>query len=208
MTPAHCRPDAHPEGSVSVRHTCAVVAGHVPAPAAASRGGARRPSRHAREGPRDLADLDLVAGRRRSARAGLRAGGAGLQARDESRDHRRQPPAPVLGDGRGAVAGRRSGSAVPGRRGRGNGLRAERRRHPVRHRRGPGAGRQAARDPRPLPEARAHHLRRSARAAPLHAGFPARLRRHPGAGPRASRSAPGFLPAARWPRAGPTTSRS
>ena len=163
-------------------------------PAAASRGDARRPPGHAREGPRHLADLDVVAGGRRGAGAGLRAGGAGLQARDESRDHRRQSPAPVLDDGRGAGAGRRAGPSLPGRRGRGNGLRAERRRRALRRRRGPGAGRQAAGDPGPLPQSRAHRLRRSAGAAPLHAGFSPQLRRHPGDGPRPSRSAPGFLP--------------
>ncbi len=149
---------------------------------------------HAREGPRHLADVDVVAGGRRSARARLRIGGARLQARDEPRDHRRQPSAPVLDDGGGAGAGRRAGSALPGCRRRGNGLRAQRRGHPVRRRRGPGAGRQAARDTRPLPESRAHRLRRPAGAAPLHAGLPPRLRRGPGDGPRPPRYAPGFLP--------------
>ena len=160
-----------------------------------SRGNVRgEPSGDAREGPRHLADLDVGAGRRRGARAGLRAGGAGLQARDESRDHRRQSSAAVLDDGRGAGAGRRAGAALPGRRGRGDGLRAERRRRALRRRRGPGAGRQAAGDPRSLPQSRAHRLRRPAGPAPLHAGFSAWLRRRPGDGPRPSRGAPGFLP--------------
>ena len=42
----------------------------------------------------------------------------GFKRGDEPRDHRRQPPAAVLGDGRGAVPGRRAGAAVPGRGGR------------------------------------------------------------------------------------------
>ena len=43
-----------------------------------------------------LADLDVGAGRSRRARAGLRAGRAGLPARHAPRDHRRQPAAAVL----------------------------------------------------------------------------------------------------------------
>ena len=41
----------------------------------------------------------------------LRSGGDGLQARRQSRDHRRQPPAALLGHGGCAVPGRRAGSA-------------------------------------------------------------------------------------------------
>ncbi len=168
--------------------------GYLPPIAAASGGDAAGPPGHAREGPRHLADVDVVAGCRRGARAGLRAGRARLQARNESRDHRRQSAAPVLDDGCGAGAGRRAGPSLPGRGGRGNGLRAERRRRALRRRRGSGAGRQAAGDPGPLPQSRAHRLRRSAGAAPLCAGFSPKLRRNPGDGPRAPRSASGFLP--------------
>ena len=69
----------------------------------------------------------------------------GFERGDAPRDHRRQPAAPVLVDGRGAVPRRRAGADVPGRAGRRVRLRAERRRDRLRDRRGPGAGRQAAR---------------------------------------------------------------
>ena len=164
----------------------------------------RRPSGHAREGSRHLADVDLGAGRGRGARAGLRTGGAGLQARDEPRDHRRQPAAALLGDGGGAGVGRGAGAALPGCGRDRDGLCAERCRGAFRDRRGPGASRQAARDPRSLPHARAHRFRRPARPSSLHAGFPARLRRHPGDGTRAPRGAPGLLRRTRWREGAPT----
>ncbi len=84
-----------------------------------------------------------VADEVRALACGLAA--AGLQARHAPRDHRRQPPAALLVDDRGAGARRRSGADVPGRAGRGIRLRAERRGDRLRARRGPGAGRQAAR---------------------------------------------------------------
>ena len=145
---------------------------------------------------------------RRGARARLRPGGARLQARDESRHHRRQPPAPLLGDGRGAVAGRRPGAALPGRGGRGDGLRAQRRRHPLRRRRGPGAGRQAAGDPGPLPAISSTSSSTTRAGCATTRRTSCTLRGRPGTRPRASRSASGFLPRPRSRQDGPTTSRS
>ena len=153
--------------------------------------GAAGPSGLPREGPRHLADLDLASGRRRSARARLRAGRAGLQARDAPRDHRRQPAAPVLVDGRGAGAGRRSGADVPGRGGRRIGVRAERRRDRLRGRRGPGAGRQAAGGDAAGADARAHLFRRPARPAQLRGRH--QLRAPAGDRPRVRPRASGFL---------------
>ena len=146
----------------------------------------RRPPRgayrHAREGPRHLAGIQLGADARRGAGAGLRAGRQGPAARRQGGDHRRQPPAALLGHGGGAVRRRRAGAAVPGRRGRGNAVRPGACRNALRHRRGPGAGGQAAARQGALPEAGTDRVRRPARAAPLQRAVPVRLRGHPGGG--------------------------
>ena len=63
--------------------------------------------------------------------------------------------------------GARAGAALPGRGGRGDGLRARALRRALRDRRRPGAGRQGARGPGPAAGARADRLSRSARPAEL-----------------------------------------
>ena len=90
----------------------------------------------------------------------------GLERGDIGGHHRRQPPAPLRDVRGGAEPRRHSRSRLPGRGGRRDGLRARARRGEVRRRRGPGAGRQGHLHRRPPAEARAHHLRRGARASP------------------------------------------
>ncbi len=170
------------------------AARHFPAPAAAPREGARRPSRDPREGPRHLAGLDLVAGGRRGARARVRPRRAGVQARHEPRDRRREPAAPVLGRRRRAVPRRHPDPALFRRRRGGDGVRLPERRDRVRDRRGPGAGRQAARGQGGVPEARAHLLRRRARAAELRPARARELREPAGRRPRVRRTQPRLLP--------------
>ncbi len=120
----------------------------VSTPAARARRPAARSPRDAREGSRHLADVDVGAGRRRSAGARLRPRGAGIQARHAPGDHWRQPAAAVLVDDRGTGAGRRGGADVPGRARRGIRLCAQQCGDRLRGGRGPGAGRQDARGDR------------------------------------------------------------
>ncbi len=114
----------------------------------------------------------------------MRAGVAGLWPRHEPGHHRRQPPAPVLGHAGGPMPGRRAGAAVPGRAGCRHGLRAGKRRNPLRHRRRPGAGRQAAGTANAVSAYRPYRLRRRARHAPLPAAGIVVLGPSAGAGPR------------------------
>ncbi len=147
----------------------------------------------ARESVGHLADLDVGGRRRRCSRAGVRAGRAGFPARHASRDHRRQPAAPVLVDVRGAGVGRHSGADVPGRADRRSRLRAERCGDRVRAGRGSGTGGQAARGAAAGALAHAYLFRRSARPAQLPGDH--ELRAFAGARPRIRSRASGLF---RW----------
>ena len=107
---------------------------------------------------RHLAELDLGGNRRgdRGHRHGPACAGRG--ARRPRGCHRTQPPRALLVDGRGAKGGRGSRAALPGRGGRGDGLRAGTLRRALRDRGRSGAGRQGHRGAgAPSPD-RAHHL--------------------------------------------------
>ena len=164
--------------------------GHLSAAAHRARADARGAAGDPREGPRNLADLVVEAGAGRGAEPRLRSAHPRAPARRDARHHRGQPPASLLGDGRGADARGDPRSALPGRGGRGDGLRPLQRRGAHRHRRGPGAGRQDPGGEGPLPRAGADRLRRSARAPALRPGAASLLRGRAvgGAGPRAKPS--------------------
>ena len=89
--------------------------------------------------------MDLGRGRARDRGAGARAHQSRGRCRRLDRRHRAQPALFLLGHGRGAVGGRDPRPALPGRRGRRDGLCHGSLRGPLRHRPGSGAGRQAHR---------------------------------------------------------------
>ena len=156
---------------------------------AAARPDPRCGDQHARKGPRHLAVLDLGAGRRRGARARLRAGRAGFQAR-----RRTSRSSATTARGSTGRWPRRSAWAAcrcplyQDAVAAGDGLRPRRRRRRAsRSSRTRSRSTSCSRSRTRLPEARAHRLRRPARHAPLRASrFCTRYDERAGARPRAS----------------------
>ena len=144
----------------------------------------RRSSGDAPQGLRHLADLDLGTAAPRGLRLRHRPEEARARARRRGGHHRRQPAAPLRHVRGRAEPRRHPGPRLPGLGGRRDGLRARARRGAVRSRRRPGAGRQGRLHRRSPAEARAHHLRRGARARRLRSRPPAFLQARAGPGAR------------------------